>query len=398
MNFRKYVGPSTLVSAAFIGPGTVTMCSLAGNRYSLELLWALVFSIFATLVLQEMAARLGWYTGKGLGEAIHQQYPHGILRWLSAGLVVLAILIGNAAYEAGNLTGAIIGLEVMGMSPDWKPAGTIGVFLVILGVMIIGKYHYLERFLILLVVLMAICFVVTAILVIPGLGIRWFSWPMDLDALPYALGLIGTTVVPYNLFLHASIIPKKEEQGAELADIRRESRVAIILGGIISIAIMISAAAGYGTMAMEKASDLQKVLIPVMGSAAKWVIGIGLLAAGLSSAITAPLAAAYALKGLLKWESKWSSSAFRATWLAVLLFGMGGTLNGFTSLQLIQLAQIANAILLPLVAAFLWKMANDARILDKYVNSTSQNVATAVVLLITVLLAVKGLVNVIGGG
>ena len=101
-----------IVAAAFIGPGTVTTASMAGAGYGYTLLWAMLFSIFATVILQEMTARLGTQAKMGLGEAIRKKSTNKFLRYLSFGLVIGAIVIGNAAYESGNLAGAVIGLKI----------------------------------------------------------------------------------------------------------------------------------------------------------------------------------------------------------------------------------------------------------------------------------------------
>ena len=111
MNWRRYFGPSTMVTAAFIGPGTVTMCTLVGARTGSTLLWALVFSVLATIVLQEMSARLGVVTRMGMGEALREHLPSGVVRLAALVLVFSAIVVGNAAYEGGNLSGAVLGLQ-----------------------------------------------------------------------------------------------------------------------------------------------------------------------------------------------------------------------------------------------------------------------------------------------
>ncbi len=94
---RRYFGPSTLITAAFIGPGTVTVCTLAGVNSGYTLLWALLFSMFATLILQEMSARLGLITGKGIAEAMRAEIAHSLWRTLALILVLCAIVTGNAA-------------------------------------------------------------------------------------------------------------------------------------------------------------------------------------------------------------------------------------------------------------------------------------------------------------
>jgi NADH:ubiquinone oxidoreductase subunit 4 (subunit M) len=111
MKWRRRFGPGFLVAAAFIGPGTVTTASLAGARQGYALAWAILAAVLATLVLQEMAARLGSVGRMGLGEALRASFPTAWLRAAAIGLALMAITFGNAAYQAGNLTGAALGME-----------------------------------------------------------------------------------------------------------------------------------------------------------------------------------------------------------------------------------------------------------------------------------------------
>ena len=107
------VGPGALVAAAFIGPGTVTACTLAGANYGYVLIWALVFATLSTIILQDMSARLGAGGRLGLGEALMQSVSTGWMKWALGGLVFAALAIGNSAYEAGNLAGGALGAEAL---------------------------------------------------------------------------------------------------------------------------------------------------------------------------------------------------------------------------------------------------------------------------------------------
>jgi NRAMP (natural resistance-associated macrophage protein)-like metal ion transporter len=104
-NIFKNIGPGTLVAAAFIGPGTVTLCTLAGVNFGFNLLWAMLLSIIATIVLQEMAARLGIISQKGLSEVIREEIKKPFLRKGITILILSAVVVGNASYEAGNISG-----------------------------------------------------------------------------------------------------------------------------------------------------------------------------------------------------------------------------------------------------------------------------------------------------
>ncbi len=112
----KISGPGVLIAAAFIGPGTVTACTKAGAQYGYALLWAMVLSIIATIVLQEMAARIGLVTGKGLAAVIREHSYSKVGKLFAVVLILSAIAIGNAAYEAGNISGGVLGIEALGVS------------------------------------------------------------------------------------------------------------------------------------------------------------------------------------------------------------------------------------------------------------------------------------------
>lgn len=364
---------------------------MAGVHTGYSLLWALVFSVIATLILQEMSARIGWVTRQGLGEAISNHFSTGLPRFLVFFLVIGAILIGNAAYEAGNLSGGILGLELLlGKSKLWP----LIVGAISFGLLYLGNYKVIEKILVGLVIVMSLCFLITAIIVQPDIGelARGFI-PHDIKPnLLLILGLIGTTVVPYNLFLHASIISKKWTTKSELKDIRRENAVSIILGGFISGLIIITAAATSGsTTEIRSASDLAIQLVPVFGDSAKYLMGIGLMAAGCSSALTAPLAAAYAAKGLFGWDCDEKDVKFRAVWITILMIGILVTIIGTKPILIIKFAQITNALLLPFIAGYLLWISNSKKILKEHTNSILLNILAGLILLTTVILSIKSL-------
>ena len=388
----KYFGPSTLVTAAFIGPGTVTVCTLAGVKHGYGLIWALLFSILATIVLQEMAARIGLITQQGLGTAIRRESAKGLFGWGMFVLVFFAILIGNAAYEAGNIGGAVLGADLL-----WKDFSFWPLALGVLsfGLLFFGKYKWIEQFLIGLVLLISLSFLLTAFLVKPSLSelIRGFLPTFHLEQDWWTImALVGTTVVPYNLFLHASLVSKKYRDRSQLKDLRIENAVAILLGGIISIVIVIVAAASrFQTSEINSAADLAIQLEPLLGNGAKYGIAIGLLAAGLSSAITAPLAAALAARELFDWGQDDRDWRFRAVWMLVLFIGVLFSSLGFRPIAVIQFAQVMNGILLPIIAIYLLYLVNRKALMQSAVNSLWQNLLGALVVMVALLISFKTL-------
>ena len=385
---RKYFGPSTLVTAAFIGPGTLTVCTLSGATNGYSLLWVLVLATVTTIALQEMAARLGLVTQKGLGEAIRSNIDHPLLRAASVALVFTAIIIGNAAYEAGNISGAALGLEgVFGTSIIWPML--IG--LVSAGVLFVGKSKVLEGFLICLVILMSLVFILTAILVKPNLGDLLGGLVPSINSSNQlaVMALIGTTIVPYNLFLHAASVKTKWTDPSQMNNLRIENTISIGLGGIISLAIVITSASTiYGT-AVGGMSEMALQLEPLLGSWARYFLGAGLFAAGISSSITAPLAAAYTAKGIFGWDNGVTDYRFRIVWMVVLISGIGFSVSGFQSISIIQVAQIANGLLLPVIVFFLMVLSNKKKLLGDYVNKTWQNMLGVLVLFLSLLISLR---------
>jgi manganese transport protein len=394
------IGPGAIVAAAFIGPGTVTTATLAGAGYGYTLLWALSFSIIATLVLQEMSARLGLVTGAGLGEAIRTQFTGGVQRAVALILIVSAIAIGNAAYEAGNLLGATLGMRgVAGGSANmWVPLFA-GLAFALLWT---GRYRAIERVLVGMVVVMSIVFLATSFVLAPPPGelLRGLlvpTVPDDGRALLLALALVGTTVVPYNLFLHAAAVGERFSGAADLPAVRLDLAVAIVLGGVVSMAVVVTAAGALhngGPGAVGSASEMAAQLEPLLGSWARAFFAAGLFAAGMTSAITAPLAASYAVAGALGWPRELRDRRLRMVWAGVLLagvpFAIAGTRPtiplGFGEVSVIVFAQIANGILLPCMAIFLLIAVNDAARMGDRRNGVLLNILGGVVVLVTVVI------------
>jgi Mn2+/Fe2+ NRAMP family transporter len=384
--FRS-IGPGAVVTAAFIGPGTVTTATLAGASFGYALLWALTFSTLATLALQEMSARLGLVTGAGLGEAIRAQFSGGA-RVLAAILVIAAIGLGNAAYETGNLLGAGLGLSgaAGGSTRSWA----LLIAALAFGLLWTGRYRAIERAMIAMVVLMSVVFLATAIVARPPIldmlrGMFVPSLPHVDRGLVVAVGLIGTTVVPYNLFLHAAAVRERWSGPEDLPVARADLGVAIILGGLVSMAIVATSAAALGGSGapIASAADMASQLEPLLGAWARVFFSAGLFAAGMTSAITAPLAAAYAAAGALGWPRDLRSPRFRMVWLAVLLTGAAFTAAGVRPVPAILFAQVANGVLLPAVAVFLLFAVNSTR-MGRYRNGPAANTAGAIVVLVAI--------------
>jgi len=393
------IGPGPLVAAAFVGPGTVTLCTLAGAEFGYALLWALTLSVIITIVLQEMSARLGIITQKGLAENLMEALSNPLLKGLSVLLIISAIAIGNAAYESGNISGAAAGLELVfgDLSFQWLglqlKLGPLIIGAIAFLLLFLGNYKQLERLLISLVGFMSLAFLVTAVAVKPNLSglVKFLFLPRFPDqSVLTVLGLIGTTVVPYNLFLHSALAAKKWSSPQSLKQAKKDTVIAVIVGGIISMTIVISAAS-MQDHGIAKFTDLSKSLMPVFGGFSPYILATGVVAAGITSAITAPLATAFVVAGCFGWSVNLKSFKFRSVWMIILLLGTLTASIGLKPIEVIKFAQITNGILLPVIALFLLWITSRSNALGIYKNKNFQVALGCVIVIITVILGFKGI-------
>lgn len=369
----------SIISAAFIGPGTVTTAASAGAAFGLQLLWALVFSIVSTILLQEAAARITIASGKNLGEIIALRYARGGHRRLRM-LLFLAVALGCGAYEAGNLLGALSGLALFIPLPRLFATALLGILCAVL--LWIGNFRLIANFLGLIVAFMGMVFLYVAVHTSVDMQdlIKGALYPLlPSGSALLVIGLIGTTIVPYNLFLASGI-----GQDQEISEMRWGVALAVIIGGIISVGILVVGTSVSGSFGFEA---LASALAGRLGSWAIAFFGLGLFAAGMSSAITAPLAAAVTARSLFGAENTgWSvhSRNFRLVWGVILGIGLIFGLLNIQPIPVIILAQAVNGVLLPVVSTFLLLAVNDRRLLPAaYLNSSFTNVLMLLIVGIT---------------
>jgi len=375
-NKRLSFGPGFLVTAAFIGPGTITTCSLAGADLGYALIYVLVFAVATTIILQEMTGRLSLASGEDLGQSLRHLSAKPLWRILVAILTLSSITLGCAAYEAGNIIGGSLGLEMVSSIPH-----KIWVVLISAGAVFLlsrRTYRLIERFLVVLVCLMSLSFLTTAIIARPdGLSLlRGFIPSLPNNSIYLALGLIGTTVVPYNLFLHSAAVKQKWNSPENLPDVRKDLLLSIALGGVISVSVVITSAVaffGQGT-SLQNGAQMAQQLRPLFGPLATLLFGVGFFAAGMSSAVTAPYAAAFASSGILGWKDGPNSRGFRAVWLGVILVGLLISLFNLSPIAVIVFAQAANGLILPVASVFLLIVLNNRKRMGSYTNTWRQNI------------------------
>ncbi len=383
-------GPGFLVAAAFIGPGTVASCSLAGANFGFALLYALVFATITTIILQEMTGRLSLGSKFDLGQSLRELPQSQATKILFAVLILFSITFGCAAYEAGNIIGGTLGLEMATSIPRkyWVALISIAAILILNR----RKYRLIEKFLVFLVFLMSVSFLMTVVIVKPNLVsiLRGIIPSFPKNSLYLVLALIGTTVVPYNLFLHSSAVKEKWKSASYLKDLKKDLYLSISLGGIISASVVVTSAVAFYEkgITLEKGLQLSEQLKPLFGPLANFLFGLGLFTAGMSSAITALYAAAFASSGVLGWKGGHDSQSFRGVWLGVILMGFIVSSFNLNPLAVIIAAQVANGLILPIASIFLLLILNNRQKMGNLANNSLQNLLGGLVILVVTLLGI----------
>lgn len=383
----------SVISAAFIGPGTVTTALKAGSTFDLQLLWTIPFSIIATIVLQEAASRITISSGLSLGQAIQVNYNSN--KKLNINLfLVIAVIFGCIAYQAGNLTGALQGIKLV-----FKIPGSVilmVMYILAISIMWHGKLKIITKTMGVLVGLLAVIFLLMASMS----EISFFSMirSLAIPSIPSGsslliLGLIGTTIVPYNIFLGSGL-----SRNRNLKDTRIGLSFAILIGGIITASILISGTLIMGEFSFKSA---QSSLENNLGEWSSYLFAIGLFAAGFTSSITAPLAAAETGFSLFKPENKLPyrrSTKYRLIWLLVMTVGLVFSLMNFKPVYLIIMAQAINGLILPFVAISLLRILNNKKIVpEAYQNNHLQNILMISIIGITIMIGCYHFLNVLLG-
>ncbi|MDW8545896.1 Nramp family divalent metal transporter [Staphylococcus pseudoxylosus] len=392
----RSLGPGMIITASFIGPGTVTTMTQGGAGFGYSLLWAVAFSIIATIVLQEMIIRLSLVTREGLGEAIQDLFKNKLGKLILVWFTLIAVTIGCAAYISGDLIGTSLGASYLLNLPEHWVAPVIGVIILLIG--LFGNYRFLEKIMILLMVIMGIIFITTMIVIKPdviGILKGIFVPTIPNGSILTVIALIGTTVVPYNFFIHSTAVHERFGHIKELKFARWDTVISISVGGIISAAILISAATLIQGKEVTSVIQLAGPLEPVLGDAAPIAISVGLFAAGLSSAIASPTGAAATISSLLGWQGGMKSKKYKAVFTIIIIIGIITSALGFEPLQVLLIAQALNGIILPIVAILIFIIINKKNLMGHFTNTIWLNIIGGIVVLVVSFLGIYSLMDAI---
>ncbi|HCN60825.1 MULTISPECIES: Nramp family divalent metal transporter [Mammaliicoccus] len=389
-------GPGMIITASFVGPGTVTTMTQGGAGFGYSLLWAVLFSIIATIALQEMVARLALVTNEGLGEAIRDIFNHHLLKIITVWFSMVAVAVGCAAYISGDLLGTSLGAAYLLDIPEHIIAPVIGIIILLIGLK--GSYDLIEKVMTVLVLIMGVIFITTVIVIQPDFGAVLkgaFVPSIPNGSLLTVIALIGTTVVPYNFFIHATSIHERFNGVKDLKIVRTDTILAIGLGGLISAAILITAGTLIEGREVKSLVELSEPLKPILGDFAPLFMSIGLFSAGLSSAIASPMGAAATISSCLRWKGGLKSKKYRLVFAIVIFIGIITSSLGFEPLEVLLIAQALNGIILPLIAVLIFIILNKKNMMGKFANGIVLNIIGIFVVLVVSFLGIYSLIDAI---
>lgn len=407
-----------LVLLSVIGPGLITAnvdndatgitgYSLAGAQYGYDLLWAVVLVTISLAVVQEMVARMGVVTGKGLADLIRERFGVRITFWS-----MLLLLIANTATTVAEFAGIAGAMDIFGVSPfiAVPAAGIIVWFLVTR-----GSYKYVERVLLVLG-LIYITYVASGFLVHPDWGQVFHktvapSLPHGPgEPLSYLLTLvavIGTTIAPWMQFYQQSAIADKHIPAKHLTYERIDTYVGAFLTDFVAFFIVVTTGATLFIhhIPITQAKDAAIALEPLVGGngrIAEILFGVGLLNASLMAASVLPLSTAYSISEAFGWErgvSRTFREAPQFLSLYTFIIVVGAVITLFVPADrlvfVLNLPNIVGGMLLPLILVLMIILCNDRRLMGRYVNGRVFNivawVTTIVMTVLTILIILSAL-------
>ena len=387
------LGPGMITSNVDNDAGGIFTYSVCGATYGYALLWILVPVTIALVLVQEMCARMGIVTGKGLADLIREEFG---LRLTF--LLMIALLLCNLGNAAANFAGLASASEVLGISRYVSvPLGAIAIWWLV----VFGSYKSAER-VFLVACLVYLSYPISAILARPdwseaARGLVTPSLPGGASALWMVVGIVGTTIAPWMQFYLQSSVVEKE---VPVADYRSTMWFDVVLGSIVAVVvaffIVVACAAtlhAHGVRGIASGADAARALEPLAGTAAKLLFAAGLAVASLFAACILPLSTAYSVcegLGLEAGVNRRFKEAPEFYWLytGIIVAGAGMILMpGVPLLPVILASQVANGLLLPVILVFMALLIRRRELMGEFVQGRIGDAVTWTVTAVLVVLA-----------
>lgn len=395
--FLAVLGPGIITANVDNDAGGIATYSVAGAHFGYDLLWAVVPVVFALIVIQEMSARMGAVTGKGLADLIREHYGARITFY-----AMLALLFTNLGNTMSEFSGVAASLEIFGVTKYISvPIAALFVWLLVVK----GTYKVVEK-VFLVACLFYVSYIVSGFLADPGwgeVGQAMISPPLRFDT-PYIyllIGIIGTTIAPWQLFFLQSSIVEKGVGVEHYKHSRWDAVIGCIMAGVVVFFIIVACAATLhpAGIRIETAADAALALKPLAGRYCSFLFAFGLFNASIFAATVLPLAVAYYVCEGLGWEAginKTFSEApqFYGLFTATILIGMGVVLiPDFPLFKMMVLSQVVNGIVLPFILIFMVLLINRRDVMGEFTNGKLWNGVSwftiAAVIALTLFMAFK---------
>ncbi|MCX5827266.1 MAG: Nramp family divalent metal transporter [Deltaproteobacteria bacterium] len=399
--FFALIGPGIITSNVDNDAGGITTYSLAGAQYGLSLLWILIPITIALIIIQEMCARMGVVSGKGLSDLIRERFGAKITVYL-----MIVLFLANLGNTISEFAGIAASLEIFGVSKYISvPFGAFFVWWLVVK----GNYKSVEK-VFLVACLFYVSYIISGFMGKPdwgqiGKALITPTIRSDPAFLTMAVGIIGTTIAPWmQFYLQSSVVDK----GLKAEDYAY-TRIDIIVGSftvniVAFFIIMLCAVTLFQQgIKIETAKDAAQALAPLAGTYCTWLFAFGLLNASLFAASILPLSTAYTICEAFGWESSVNHKFTEAPqfyWLYSLMIFLGAAIILFPNMPLVAImyySQVINGMLLPFILIFMLLLINDRRIMGDYVNGKLMNGVTwltvGVLILLSVAMVVSALIS-----
>lgn len=392
--FLSIMGPGIITANIDNDASGITTYSVAGARFGFSLLWILIPTTVALVVIQEMIARMGAVTGKGLSDLIRENY--GVRATF---LMMIGLFIANLGTTVANFAGWAASMEIIGLSKYLMvPLGAVGIWMLVTR----GSYRFVESIL-LIACLLYFGYVISGFMAHPDWSevLRKTLVPdikPDAEYVYLCIAIIGTTITPWMQFYLQSSIAEKGITKEEYKATRLDVIIGCSITDIIAFFIIVTCATTLFSagIRINEAAEAADALRPLAGNYASLIFAVSLANASLLGAIIVPLATAYYICEAMGWErgvNKTFREAPQFMWIYTIIIGASAffiLLPGSPLVFLMVLSAVVNGLLLPFVLVYAISLVNNKRLMGEYVNSKTYNYVSwatvATIIVLTVLL------------
>ncbi len=388
--FLAILGPGIITANVDNDAGGITTYSVAGASLGYKLLWIFIPLTVSLIVVQEMCARMGAVTGKGLADLIRERTG---VKWTA--FIMLALLVADLGNTICEFAGVAASMELFGVSKYISvPLGALFIWVLVLR----GSYKIVERVFLVACVLY-LSYVASGIIAEPSWGLvtkELFipSFSFETNYLVILIGTIGTTIAPWMQFYIQSAVVEKGITVKDYGYSKWDVIIGCFMTNIVAIFIIVACAATIHVhgIKIESAQEAALALGPLAGKWAQWLFALGLLNASLFSASILPLATAYYVCEAFGFEAGINHSWNEAPifyWLYTMIIVIGAGVILFPNIPLILVmfwSQVVNGVLLPFVLIFMLILINNKDIMGEYVNNRTYNIISWVTVVIMVVL------------